>query len=129
MDKKSNKQFLSSNEVRNYNKVKWLIIFIVVAITVFANIHFSAFPVEVRAAGFIIIGALLLLFAKTTTQGKLAWSFIKDSRGEMRKVVWPTRKETVNTTMIIIVVVLISALILWIFDGLFMYLVRTILSI
>jgi preprotein translocase subunit SecE len=111
------------------NKLKWLIIVLLVVAMVVANVYFSEIATAIRAAGFIVIAAVLLFFAKTTTQGELAWGFIKDSRIEMRKVVWPTRKETVNTTMIIVAVVLVAALILWLFDSLFMYLVRTILSI
>ena len=129
MNKKTNKDIIESQASASFNKVKWLTICLVIAATVFANIYFSAFPVALRAAGFIVISVLLLLLAKTTTHGAIAWSFIKASKAEMRKVVWPTRKETVNTTMIIIVVVLVSALILWVFDSIFMYLVRSILSI
>lgn len=129
MNKKTNKDIIESQVSVSFNKVKWLVICIVIIATVFANIYFSAFPVALRAAGFIVISVLLLLLAKTTTHGELAWSFIKESRAEMRKVVWPTRKETVNTTMIVILVVLVSAVILWVFDSIFMYLVRSILSI
>jgi len=126
---KPNKAQATKSGTGANNKLKWLVVILLVLAMVVANVYFSEIAVAIRAAGFIVIAAALLFFAKTTTQGELAWGFIKDSRTEMRKVVWPTRKETVNTTMIIVAVVLVAALILWLFDSLFMYLVRSILSI
>ena len=111
------------------NKIKWLFVVLCVVALIVANVYFSSVALAIRAAVFIVALALLLFFAKTTTQGEVAWGFFKDARTEMRKVVWPTRKETLHTTMIIVVVVLIAALILWFFDSFFMYLVRTLLSL
>ena len=47
---------------------------------------------------------------------------IKDSRTEIRKVVWPTRQETVQTTFIVVVFVLLVALVLWALDSFFAWL-------
>jgi preprotein translocase subunit SecE len=46
------------------------------------------------------------------------WNLIKGSRTEIRKVVWPTRQETTQTTMIVVVFVFVMALILWALDSL-----------
>jgi preprotein translocase subunit SecE len=42
--------------------------------------------------------------------------FARDTQVEVRKVVWPTRQETVRTTAVVIVVVLITAVFLWVLD-------------
>jgi preprotein translocase subunit SecE len=55
--------------------------------------------------------------AYQTAMGKLLWTYIAGSRVELRKVVWPTRQESVQTTLMIAVVVLIMSLILWGLDS------------
>ena len=48
--------------------------------------------------------------------GQLAWQFAVGTRAEVRKVVWPTRKETVQATLVVIVMVIIVGLYLWLLD-------------
>jgi len=63
------------------------------------------------------LGAAAAL-AYRTAVGNTAWSFIRDCyRIELRKTTWPTRPESVQTTLMIAVVVLISALLLWGLDS------------
>jgi preprotein translocase subunit SecE len=52
------------------------------------------------------------------------WQFAGDARNEVRKVVWPTRQETLQTTLIVIVMVLILGIILWLFDRMLMSILR-----
>jgi preprotein translocase subunit SecE len=46
------------------------------------------------------------------------WRWLKEARTEIRKVVWPTRQETTQTTLIVVAVVLVMALVLWGLDSL-----------
>jgi preprotein translocase subunit SecE len=46
----------------------------------------------------------------------------------LRKVVWPTRKETTQTTLIVIAMVGLVAIIMWILDGLLARLVKLMLG-
>ena len=59
------------------------------------------------------IAAVAALIALQTAKGAAFWALVKGSRNEIRKVVWPTRQETVQTTMIVVAFVLLVALILW----------------
>jgi preprotein translocase subunit SecE len=52
------------------------------------------------------------------------WQFAGDARTEVRKVVWPTRQETMQTTLVVIVMVLILGIILWLFDMMLMGILR-----
>ncbi len=71
------------------------------------------------------IGAAAAL-AYQTAFGSTAWSFIRDCyRIELRKTTWPTRAESVQTTLMIAVVVLISALLLWGLDSSLLWGVKT----
>ncbi|MBK5915289.1 preprotein translocase subunit SecE [Rhodocyclus purpureus] len=54
--------------------------------------------------------------AWTTEQGRQFFGFAKDAVDETRKVVWPTRKETLQTTGMVFVFVVVMALFLWLAD-------------
>ncbi|MBU0494739.1 MAG: preprotein translocase subunit SecE [Chloroflexi bacterium] len=45
--------------------------------------------------------------------------FLRETRGEMRKVVWPTRRETINLSFLVIVVSLAMGMFLWLLDLIF----------
>jgi len=70
---------------------------------------------------YVIGGVVLGLFlAWQTAIGRNTLSFVLSSRNEVRKMVWPTREETLQTTLAVIVVVLITAVLMWMLDlGLF----------
>jgi preprotein translocase subunit SecE len=62
----------------------------------------------------IVLAAVVVWF---TTQGKQFYAFSKESSEETRKVVWPNRKETMQTTGIVFAFVLVMALFLWMVDA------------
>ncbi|MBS1832202.1 MAG: preprotein translocase subunit SecE [Acidobacteria bacterium] len=62
--------------------------------------------------------------AWTSVPGKTFYAFAQESVVETRKVVWPTRKETIQTTGIVAAFVVIMAIFLWIVDGSLVWLVR-----
>ena len=110
------------------NIVKWVLVLLLIAASIVGNIYFSHYALAERAIALIIIAVVVLLLLKATTQGARAWVFIKDARTEMRKVVWPTRQETLRTTGLVIAVVAILSLILWGVDSVFALLVSSIIS-
>ena len=57
-----------------------------------------------------------LLLAWQTQLGRATLSFILSSRNEVRKMVWPTRQETVQTTLFVIVTVLVVGVVMWLLD-------------
>jgi len=75
------------------------------------------------------VKALLLIVAVAasagvlyqTARGRVLWGFIAGSRIELRKVVWPSKQESVQATLMIAVVVLIMALMLWGLDSLLLW--------
>jgi preprotein translocase subunit SecE len=54
--------------------------------------------------------------------------FAGEARDEARKVVWPTRKETVQTTGVVILFVIVMALFLWAVDGVLFWVVKTLMG-
>ena len=57
----------------------------------------------------IATGALAIAVFYQTAAGKATWEFIKAARGEMRKVVWPNNKETIQVTLVVFAMVVLVA--------------------
>jgi len=66
----------------------------------------------------IVLAALVLgtLVGLQSAPGRTFWGFVQASRTELRKVVWPTRQEAVQTTLIVLVFVVVVALLLFVLD-------------
>ena len=63
--------------------------------------------------GMVVVAAGIAL---TTATGHAIMSFGREARAEVRKVVWPTRQETVQTTLMVVVAVIILGIFLWLVD-------------
>ncbi|QIL85297.1 preprotein translocase subunit SecE [Vibrio sp. HDW18] len=103
--------------------LKWVITFVLLVAAVVGNYLYGELSVVARAAGVIVLIAAALGVAATTTKGKQAIVFARESRMEVRKVVWPTRQETMQTTLIVLAVSIVMALALWGIDGIMVRLV------
>jgi len=71
---------------------------------VYAYYAFEELPVFVRLAGVLVSLALAAVVLLRTARGQNAWQFVQSSRAELRKVVWPSRQETANLTVVVLVV-------------------------
>ncbi len=68
-------------------------------------------------------GIALVIVAQTAVGGRLL-GFAADARTEVRKVVWPTRQETIQTTLVVFAVVIFMGILLWLLDMLLLWAVR-----
>ncbi|AQM20715.1 preprotein translocase subunit SecE [Vibrio anguillarum] len=102
---------------------KWIVTFALLAAAVVGNYLYGEMSVVLRAAGVVALIIAALGVAATTTKGKAAIAFARESRMEVRKVVWPTRQETMQTTLIVLAVSIVMALALWGIDGIMVRLV------
>ena len=64
---------------------------------------------------------------KKTTGGLMP--FFRDTKNELKKVIWPTRKELSAYTVVVIIATLFVALALWIIDGVFAQLFRLLMGV
>lgn len=80
--------------------------------------------VLLRVLGLLACGAAAIALVLQTGLGRQAWAAIQGSRIELRRVVWPTRKETVQATLMIVVVVFVLALFMWGLDAVLLWAVR-----
>jgi preprotein translocase subunit SecE len=95
------------------NAIKWLVVVALVAAGVIGNSYYSDLGLLYRVAVLLSLGVVTLWVAVNTTQGAVLWDTVKESQTEIRKVVWPTRQETNQTALIVVVLTIIMALILW----------------
>lgn len=105
------------------DKIKLLIAVLLVVAGVVAYYFLDGYPALVRVlavfAG-LVAGAVVAFYS---TPGKLFYAFAGEARDEARKVVWPTRKETMQTTGIVLLFVFVMALFLWLVDSSLLWLV------
>ena len=111
-----------------FDLLKWLVVVALVVVGVVGNQYCSAAPVLYRVLALIVLAAVAAYVALQTTKGKSFFVLAKEARTEIRKVVWPTRQETAQTTMIVVAVVLVMALLLWGLDSLLGWLVSLIVG-
>ncbi len=69
-----------------------------------------------RVLGMLAVALAAFGIAATTDMGRRSLGFVKDARVEVRKVVWPTRQETLQTTIAVLFMVILVAIMLWLFD-------------
>lgn len=98
------------------DKLKILAAVLIVAIGIGAFYYFGDKPAYVLAAVLAVsaIGAVVVFYQ--TAAGKATWEFIKGARQELRKVVWPNQKETMQVTLIVFVMAVLVAIFLWLVD-------------
>ncbi len=102
----------ASSKTSSADVVKYLIAALLLAGGVVGFYWLTAWPTPLRSL-LVVIGfvAALAVFALTAA-GRHGLEFLAESRFELRKVVWPTRQESLQTTGVIIVVIAVISLIL-----------------
>ena len=78
--------------------------------------YFKEVRLLYRVLGLVAIVLIALGMMLTTEVGRTVWNFVLESKQEVRKVVWPTREETMRTTLLVFAMVFIVGLILWLLD-------------
>ncbi|KGJ94518.1 preprotein translocase subunit SecE [Colwellia psychrerythraea] len=107
----------------SFDTVKWGVIFLLLAGAVAGNYVYGEESVLIRAVAVVVMVGIAGLIALQTEKGRNAAIFAKEARTEVRKVVWPTRQEAVQTTGIVLVVTLLMSLLLWGLDSVLFWLV------
>ena len=103
---------------------KWFGAFVILAGGIAGFYYWSDESLLLRVIGLLLLSAMALFVAVQTEKGRATWDFVREAHTEVRKVVWPTRKETTQTTLIVIAMVGLVAIIMWILDGLLAWLVK-----
>ena len=76
----------------------------------------ASYPLALRWVLVLASLGVGILVALQSAQGRAFWQFVQGSRVELRKVVWPTRQETLQTTLVVFVAILAMGIFFWILD-------------
>ena len=108
---------------RGLQALKWLVVAVLLIVAIVGNFLYRDVSLPLRAMAVVLIIAIAGAVALLTTQGKATVAFAREAPTEMRKVIWPTRQETLHTTLIVAAVTAVMSLILWGLDGILVRLV------
>lgn len=111
-----------------FDALKWLVVFLLVAVGVVGNSVYSDQSLLYRVVALLVLAIVAGLVALTTAKGKAFFALFKDAKNEIRRVVWPTRQETLQTTAMVVVVVLLIGLFLWGLDSLLAWTVSSVIG-
>lgn len=118
----------TEEKVYRLDAIKWLLVVAIVAAGVVGNSHFSAESILYRALGLLVLAAVAVVVALQTAKGIAIADVVRGALVELRKVVWPSRQETNQTTLIVLAVVFVTAIILWLLDTLFGFIASNIIG-
>lgn len=91
----------------------------IVAYYVFSDLH-AVVRILVVLLGVVLAGYVLY----NTELGASWFKYLVHTKKEVRQVVWPTRKETAQTTLIVVIAVIIVGIFLWLVDMFFLWAVK-----
>ena len=84
--------------------------------SIFAYYYFASESALLRSIGILVAFVLAVWVAFQSAQGKTLWAFIQGARVELRKIVWPTREEAVQTSIIVLVFAMIMGTFFFLLD-------------
>ena len=87
---------------------------------------FEGYPLVLRVLGFLALTGAGIFVGLQSERGRAIREFFLESRTEVRKVVWPSRQETVQTTLIVFAVVIAMGVFLWLVDMVLLEIVRVV---
>ena len=77
-----------------------------------------------RVLGLLAVVAVSVFIASQTGKGRATLGFLANTRTEVRKVIWPTRAETMQTALVVFLIVLLMGVLLWMLDMFLLWAVR-----
>jgi preprotein translocase subunit SecE len=110
------------------DKIKIAVAVLLAAAGVAGFYYLSQSPMILRVisvlAGFVAGGLVFWM----SEPGKQFHGYAQESVAETKKVVWPTRKETLQTTGVVFAFVVVMALFLWVVDSSLLWVVKKLLG-
>jgi preprotein translocase subunit SecE len=108
---------IQANEATSGGDVlKYFLSLVLLCAGVVAFYYFSEHLQLYRVLGVVAVVAMSLAIMLTTSIGQRSLAFAREAKQEVRKVVWPSRSETTQTTLMVFAMVIIVGFIMWILD-------------
>ncbi|ADV33943.1 preprotein translocase, SecE subunit [Candidatus Blochmanniella vafra str. BVAF] len=103
--------------------IKWIGIVSLLCLSCIASYFFYDYNFYIKKMMVFFCLAVAIGIFLITKIGKLLIIFLKESSIELRKVVWPTYQDSLNTTLIVVVVTVIVSLVLWGLDTVLLHVI------
>jgi len=107
-----------TSEGSKLDTLKWVVVVALVTAGVVGNSVYSEESLLYRVIALLVLAGVAGFIALQTAKGAAFFTLFKEAKAEIRKVVWPNRQETTQTTLIVTGVVLLVGLFLWGLDSL-----------
>ena len=114
---------------KTLDNLKWLLAMAVFGLAVVGNSYFVEVAFLYRVLGVLFLFLVGLGLIAVTNFGFNAIKLMRESRTEIRKVVWPTRMETTQTFMIVFGAIIVLCLFFWGLESLLSFLTGLVLSL
>jgi len=98
------------------DKIKWIVAALLVIGALGGFYWFDDYSMLVRVPALLVVAIVCVVLVLTTAGGRQIVAFFRESQIEVRKVVWPTGKETTQTTLVVMGLVVTVAVFLWLLD-------------
>jgi preprotein translocase subunit SecE len=92
-----------------------------VTVVAFLGTYSFQFTTPIIAIIWLVWVVVTLGLSYSTKPGQTVFSFAKQAKLELEKVVWPSRQETTQTTLIVMIMVLVAGFVLWGVDSSMMW--------
>ncbi len=96
--------------------IRWLVAIALVGSAIVAFYVYSDESTLMRVGGLLASVVLAAGIAWGTTQGQILWGMTNNAYAELRRVIWPTRTETTQTSLVVLALVIAFAIFLWLVD-------------
>jgi preprotein translocase subunit SecE len=103
-------------ESNRFDSLKLGIAVAMLAVGIIAFYRFDDQLLVLRVLGLLAVAGISVFIAAQSSTGKTIIGFIRGAQTEVRKVVWPTRAETVQTTLAVLLMVFLVGIFLWLLD-------------
>ena len=121
---------MTEKNIETKSSKSYLILSIGVLITgMILFYYYSDVRLFYRVIGMISVVIFSAFIAYQSDFGKLVYSYVTVSKVELKKVTWPTKQETTQTTLGVIFVVIIVGILLWLFDMLLGWAIGTLYGV
>ncbi len=81
-------------------------------------------PAAIRLVVLLVALALSVLAARFTALGADSWRYLMSARGEVQRMVWPGRQQTIQATIAVIVLVVALGVFMWLIDLILQFALR-----
>ncbi|MEK7322073.1 MAG: preprotein translocase subunit SecE [Pseudomonadota bacterium] len=95
------------------DKLKWLVAALLLIGGLAGFYYLADYALWMRVIALLaVVGVCIAIVLQTENGGQLI-GFFREASIELRKIVWPTGKETTQTTAVVMAMVVLVSLILW----------------